>query len=242
MPDLPLAITRSAEVVGPFLLHNTIPNGYALGALYRHLGETLYALYSPKLRIQSIHIDDWCPAVWKMAHWVASRSRSEADELVGESLPPVRIEDQLQDSLREKVGRDCCPRSETPIAPIFNVVDDTQLNQSMILDWIGESFQIRTGYVPDFINALVQLDPSGFIQEMNGKHAVAIARIVEQTGIDNVAMKVSVDTDLLANRALALDNAKIKRILGWSPLIRMDRNRIDEIFDKLRELNQFPKL
>lgn len=239
--DLPLAITRSAELVGPFVFHASIPCRYALGEVYKHLQEPLKFLWGPELRINTIHIDDWCPAAWKLVEWVASRSRSEADQLAGEKLPPVRMKDKLQDSLREKVGSDCCPRSETPHAPVFNLVDDTDFNQGKLLRMIGESFQIETGFVNALVNTWARVNLAGVADDINEKHATAIAEIVKRTGIDDVALKGWIDTELLANQSLAFDNAKIKRIIGWSPKVEVNRERLDEILDRIRELNQFPK-
>lgn len=238
---LRLAITRSAEVVGPFIFHGSIPSRFALGKVYSHLREPMKLLWGPDLRINTIHVDDWCPAAWKIAQWVASRPRSEADQLAGENLPPVRIKDKIQDKLREKVGPGCCPRSETPRAPVFNLVDDTNLNQGKLLGMIGESFKIETGFVNSFVNAWARVDLNNIVEEINEKHAAAIAEIVKETGINDVALNGWIDAELLANQSLAFSNQKIKSIIGWSPKVDLNRERLDEILDKLRELNQFPK-
>lgn len=169
VPDLPLAITRSAEVVGPFVFYGAIPSRYALGKLYHHLNEPMKLLWGPELRIHTIHIDDWCPAAWKLVQWVASRSRSEADQLAGESLAPVRMKDKLQATLRDKVGPECCPRSETPRAPVFNLVDDTDLNQGKLLRMIGEAFQIETGFVNALVNAWARVDLAGIADDKIGR-------------------------------------------------------------------------
>lgn len=146
-------------------------------------------LWGPDLRINTIHVDDWCPAAWKLVQWISSRPRSEANQLAGEDLPPVRIKDITQDSPREKVDPECCPRSDTPRAPVFNLVDDTDLNQGKLLRMIGESFKIETGFVNAFINAYARVDLSGAADYITEKHARAIAEIVQKTGIDDVALK-----------------------------------------------------
>ncbi|CCF54580.1 uncharacterized protein UHO2_01911 [Ustilago hordei] len=179
----------SAEVVGPFVFYGSIPSRYALGNVYHYLGETMKLLWGPDLRINTIYVDDWCPAAWKLVQWISSRPRSEANQLAGEDLPPVRIKDITQDSPREKVDPECCPRCDTPRAPVFNLVDDTDLNQGKLLRMIGESFKIETGFVNAFINAYARVDLSGAADYITEKHARAIAEIVQKTGIDNVALK-----------------------------------------------------
>ena len=239
--DLPLAITRSAEVVGPFLFHASVASRYALGKIYKDIGEPLKFLWGPDLRIHTIHVDDWCPAAWKIVEWLASHSRSEANQLAGENLPPVRIKDKIQDTFRENVGSDCCPRTETPRAPVFNLVDDTDLNQGKLLKMIAETFGIETGFVNALINAWARLNLASVVEESNEKHATCINQLAKQFGVIECPLNSWVDKDLLANRSLALDNAKIQRVLGWSPKVQVDRTRLDEILDKLRELNQFPQ-
>lgn len=46
---------------------------------------------------------------------------------------------------------------------------------------------------------------------------------------------------MLANCSLVLSNGKIKRVIGWAPQVDFNRERLDDILDRLRELNQFPK-
>ncbi len=79
------------------------------------------------------------------------------------------------------------------------------------------------------------------VDEINEKHSRAIGQIVEETGIQDLALKGWLDTELLANKCLALSNAKTKRVLNWTPKVEINRERLDEILDRLRELNQFPK-
>ncbi|GAK63076.1 NAD-P-binding protein [Moesziomyces antarcticus] len=241
VPGLPLAITRSAEVVGPYVFHASIPSRYALGRVYAHLNETYKLLWGPDLRVHTIHVDDWCPAAWKLVEFISSRSRAEADEQAGEALPPVRMKDKLQDSLRENVGEECCPRTLTPRAPVFNLVDDTDLTQGKLLRMIGEAFGIQTGFTNAVINAWARVDLASIVDDINEKHANAVAEIVQQTGIEDVALKGWIDTEMLANRSLALSNAKAKRVLQWQPKVQVNRQRLDEILDRIRELNQFPK-
>ncbi|EST06232.1 NAD(P)-binding domain protein [Kalmanozyma brasiliensis GHG001] len=238
VPDLPLAITRSAEVVGPYVLSGSIPSRFAFGFLYRHLKEPLKFLWGPDLRLHTIHVEDWCPAMWAIASWVASRSRSSADDLAGESLPPVRMKDKLQDTLREKVS-DCCSRTETPRAPLFHLVDDTDFNQGTLINIIRETYGIEAGFVNPLVNAWARLNLQSVAEDINEKHVNAIEGIVKETGIQDV-LSGWLDTELLANQSIALDGTKIKRVLGWGPKIKVDGQRLEEVLDALRALNQFP--
>lgn len=115
------------------------------------------------------------------------------------------------------------------------------MNQGKLLDMIGEAFQVETGFVNALVNTYARLNLSGVVNDVNEKHARAIEEITKETGIRDCPLSGWIDTDLLANRSLAFDNTKIKRVLGWSPKIQVDRSRLDEILDKLRALNQFPR-
>ncbi len=138
------------------------------------------------------------------------------------------------------MGEECCLRTLTPRAPVFNLVDDTDLTQGKLLRMIGEAFNIQTGFTNAVINAWARVDLASIVDDINEKHANAIAEIVQQTGIEDVALKGWVDTEMLANRSLALSNAKVKRVLQWQPKVQVNRQRLDEILDRIRELNQFP--
>lgn len=240
VPDLPLAITRSAEVVGPFVLYGSMPARFAFGFLYRHLKEPLKFLWGPDLRLHTIHVQDWCPAMWAIASWTASRSRSSADDLAGESLPPVRMKDKLQDTLREKVTSSCCSRTETPRAPLFHLVDDTDFDQGKLVNIIREAYGIEAGFVNPLVNAWARMNLQSVAEDINEKHIHAIEAIVKETGIQDVALSGWLDTELLANQSIALDGAKTKRVLGREPKVKVDRQRLEEVLDALRALNQFP--
>ena len=151
------------------------------------------------------------------------------------------MKDKIQDSLREKLDSACCPRSETPRAPIFNLVDDTDLDQGKLAKMISEAWQIETGFTNAVVNAYARVNLAGIVDDMNEKHLATITEMVQGAGVERVVLKCYLDTDMLANRSLALDNTKIKSVVGWHPKVEITRERLDEIVDRLRELKQFPQ-
>lgn len=239
--DLPLAITRSAEVIGPFLVHGTVVSRYALGYVYKYLDEPMKLFWGPELRTHAIHVDDWCPAAWKVALWTASHTRHEANAKAGEDLPPVRIKDKLQHSMREKVAAGCCPRDQTPRAPVFNLVDDTDLTQGKLLKMAGETFGIETGFTNAFVNAWARLNLASVVNEINEKHSEAIVEIMEKSGLPPSPLSGWLDLEMVANRSVAFDNAKIKSIIGWQPHVRIDKEHLDDILTKMKDLGMFRK-
>lgn len=88
-------------------------------------------LWSAELKVNTLHSRDWCNAAWTAALWCSSRSRPDANTQAGEDLPRITPKDKAKFGgfdAEVDVER-CCPRSKTPRAPIFNIVDDGNTNQ-----------------------------------------------------------------------------------------------------------------
>ena len=103
----------------------------ALGEVYRHLNEPLKMLWSADLKVNTLHVRDWCRGAWAAALWCLERSRSQANEEAGEVLPRISPKDKSkfgEISVEEDVVG-CCPRSKDPRAPVFNLVDNGNTDQ-----------------------------------------------------------------------------------------------------------------
>lgn len=88
-------------------------------------------LWSSELQVNTLHTRDWCRAAWTAALWCSARSRSDANSQAGEDLPRIIPRDKAKfGGLNTEIEVEhCCPRVQTPRAPVFNVVDDGNTNQ-----------------------------------------------------------------------------------------------------------------
>lgn len=63
MSDLPYTIVRLPVVYGPGDRTGLTPRIMA-AAIYKRLGETMKLLWNAELRINTVHINDVCAAIW----------------------------------------------------------------------------------------------------------------------------------------------------------------------------------
>jgi nucleoside-diphosphate-sugar epimerase len=66
MKDLPLNIVRPAIVYGPGDSSGLSPR-LICGAVYKHLGEKMKFLWSADLKMNTVHVNDVCKALWHVA-------------------------------------------------------------------------------------------------------------------------------------------------------------------------------
>lgn len=66
IPGLNYCILRPAIVYGPGDIQGLMPR-LIVGAVYKHLGETMKLLWTSKLRLNTVHVDDVARAVWHAA-------------------------------------------------------------------------------------------------------------------------------------------------------------------------------
>eukprot|EP00048_Salpingoeca_helianthica_P022045 m.16057 g.16057 ORF g.16057 m.16057 type:complete len:368 (+) comp6808_c0_seq1:868-1971(+) len=66
IPGLKFSIVRPAIVYGPGDVNGLTPR-LIVGAVYKHLGETMKLLWSAKLRLNTVHVTDVARALWHIA-------------------------------------------------------------------------------------------------------------------------------------------------------------------------------
>lgn len=66
IPNLDFVIVRPATVYGSSDRLGLMPR-LIVGAVYKHLGETMKLLWTEKLRLNTVHVEDVCAALWVIA-------------------------------------------------------------------------------------------------------------------------------------------------------------------------------
>ncbi|XP_018561642.1 dTDP-D-glucose 4,6-dehydratase [Anoplophora glabripennis] len=116
MSDLPYTILRLPVVYGPGDRSGLMPRIMA-AAIYKHLGETMKLLWNAELRINTVHVNDVCGAIW----FVCCR-----DDTVGQIYNVVDDADSTQGSITNI------------LADLFNVKVDYYGNLvSAVVDLVG---------------------------------------------------------------------------------------------------------
>ncbi|KAN0061093.1 hypothetical protein ACQY0O_006828 [Thecaphora frezii] len=256
---LNLAILRPAQLMGPHLYDSPATARLLIGKLYQFKKEPMKWLWGPELRIHTLWSVDCCRAAWEVALWTAERDRATSDQEAGEKLPPVQMKDKAKAALRESVGEGCCPRNVTPTAPVFNIVDDGDMthlcrnfspsfssliarcrpcyatfalmrtDRGKFIEMLGDFYKIEVGFVNAAINAWAKLNLLSVVDEVNERHAAWVEDILQVTQRRDTPLTSFQDPDALAYRAVALDNSKIKRVVGWQPAVKIDKERFKEL-------------
>jgi nucleoside-diphosphate-sugar epimerase len=132
VPGLPLVILRAAYSYGPSETRHIITKTILLGLVYRSLGEEMKFLYGPKLKRNTVHTRDLAGAAWALCEWGAGLDREKMDALAGVSLPPSGDEGVkgVPGAIQKEQGG--------VIAPVFNLVDDGDLDQAGMAETISK--------------------------------------------------------------------------------------------------------
>ncbi|KAH3756838.1 NAD-dependent epimerase/dehydratase family protein [Pelomyxa schiedti] len=67
IPNLPVIILRPAIIYGPGDMTGGIERRLICGAVYKHLNERMKTLFTPDLKMNTVHVSDVCLAMWHAA-------------------------------------------------------------------------------------------------------------------------------------------------------------------------------
>lgn len=119
---LNLVIVRPAIVYGPNDILGVTPR-LIIGAVYKQLGEEMKLLWTKDLKINTVHVEDVCRALWYVAADKADKG--------GREKPIVQGAAQIFN---------LCDKNDTGII-FYNAIDQGTIN-----DFIATIFGIKTGF------------------------------------------------------------------------------------------------
>lgn len=94
--------------------------------------------------MHSVHVEDVAGAMWACAVWIDQQGREQAIALAGEKIPFHN-----EKSKAKEVDGMISP-DEQPIAPLFNLVDDSDTTLanggSMITEYFGTTFEFYSNF------------------------------------------------------------------------------------------------
>ncbi|POW01894.1 hypothetical protein PSTT_12161 [Puccinia striiformis] len=74
LPDLNIVVARPALLYGPYAVDGYAPR-LLIGEIYKYIGERMEHLWSPDLRLHTIHTYDFAAGLWALAEWMSKLGR-----------------------------------------------------------------------------------------------------------------------------------------------------------------------
>lgn len=94
--------------------------------------------------VHTVHVEDVAGAMWACAVWMSQQGRERAITLAGEKIP-FHNEKSKTKEVEGMIAPD-----EQPIAPLFNLVDDSETTLakggSMITEYFGTTFEFYSNF------------------------------------------------------------------------------------------------
>ncbi|KAH7910175.1 hypothetical protein BJ138DRAFT_1153513 [Hygrophoropsis aurantiaca] len=210
--DLNLVIVRIGFVYGPYVDFGLFAVVTTVASVYGYMKKPMKTLWGPgKDRIDTVHVDDVAGGMWACAEWIAPLGRNEADVIAGEKIPFHNEKSKVA----EVEGT--CPPTSQPIAPIFNLVDDSETTLvkggSMITELFGTTFEFY-----DFItNTVAKFKLDDVVEEINEHHVGTWTQMLQTSNppITHTPLNAYMDKYALSRHRLAYSNGKIKNVVGY---------------------------
>lgn len=228
--DLNLAILRLGSVYGPRTLCAELTYCLILGAVYKKAQQEFKFLY-PSNRINTVHTDDVVGAAWAVAEWTSKVEREERNKIAGEEIYFSIDKDFVKDLAGE-------PGSDVKlVAPLFNIVDDSDATQGEIAEIVAKIFGIKTGTYNLFLSALAKLSLNDVASEANEQHSKTWMQLLQEADppIGWTPLTAYMEPHLFGKRAVAFSASKIKTTLGYTlRRPKVTQEAIQEVLDSYK--------
>ncbi|KDQ60617.1 hypothetical protein JAAARDRAFT_555570 [Jaapia argillacea MUCL 33604] len=197
--DLNLVILRIGLVYGPYVDYGYITTIMSAAAVYGYTKKPMKALHSPgKYSFNTVHVADVAGGLLASAEWMSSLGRKEADVLAGEEI----CFHNSKGMAKEVEGMP--PHDRKLIAPLFNLVDDTD---NKFIDGL----RMLTGY---FGTTFKMED---IMEEINEEHVTGWTEMLQASKppIQSTPITPYIDQTALDKHIIAFSNTKIKEVIGY---------------------------
>ncbi|CAE6401513.1 unnamed protein product [Rhizoctonia solani] len=236
--NLNLVILRIGAIYGPGNNWGIITPRIALGPVYKHLNIEMKYLWSGGLRLNTIHVDDVAGAAWACAKWVAERGRVKANEEAGEEIH--FFNDRAKCSQVPFVP----PPASVPVAPLFNLVDDSDSTQQTIGQLIASMFDVKFGFHGFIMNTLAKVDLEAMIQDINDMHVSTWFTLCQNstppippTG----PISLFNESHSFGMHSVAYSNTKFKRIIPYTLAHpQFNREEVQATIDSFKAEGNWP--
>ncbi|KAI5983788.1 hypothetical protein EDD15DRAFT_2313639 [Pisolithus albus] len=238
--NLNLVILRVGFVYGPYVEFGLYALVITVASIYGYMKKPMKTIWGPgKEPVHTVHIDDVAGALWACAEWMKPLGRQQADAIAGEKI----LFHNDKGKVRE-VGGTCTPDAR-PVAPIFNLVDDSETTLakggSMITQFFGTTFE----FYSSLETAMAKLKLEDLEEEINEHHVGTWTEMLQLSNppVTHTPLNAYMDKYALSRHRLGYSNQKIKRIVGYQ-LKRPNfcQETIQEVVDKWKAEGSWPVL
>ncbi|EIW85380.1 hypothetical protein CONPUDRAFT_98379 [Coniophora puteana RWD-64-598 SS2] len=240
MPELNLVILRIGFVYGPYVDYGLMAQVITVASVYGYMSKPMKTLWGPgKDPINTIHVDDVAGGLWACANWIKGVGRKQADIEAG--VPVLFHNDKAKVA---EVEGTVSPK-ENPIAPVFNLVDESETTLVSAGNTITSFFGTTFEFYNTLQNTVARFRLDDVVDEINEHHVGTWTQMqqMSQKPITHSPLNGYMDRYALSRHRLAYDASKIKAVVGYK-LKRPTfcRENIREMIDKWKEDGVWPIL
>nr|XP_022309667.1 uncharacterized protein LOC111115277 isoform X1 [Crassostrea virginica]XP_022309668.1 uncharacterized protein LOC111115277 isoform X2 [Crassostrea virginica]XP_022309669.1 uncharacterized protein LOC111115277 isoform X3 [Crassostrea virginica] len=124
---------------------------------------------------------------------------------------------------------------------VYNIVDSNNTTQGKISELVSEIYSIKYDFMGTVVSNMARVNMTSIVEDINDRHMKPWADACQRDGIANTPLNPFIDQELLYNKNLALDSAKLKGT-GFTysiPELKIDSLR--EILDDYVKCGLFPR-
>ncbi|KAI6110046.1 hypothetical protein F5141DRAFT_1118342 [Pisolithus sp. B1] len=210
--NLNLVVLRVGFVYGPYVEFGLYALVITVASIYGYMKKPMKTIWGPgKEPVHTVHIDDVAGALWACAEWMRPLGRQQADAIAGEKI----LFHNDKGKVKELAGT--CSPDVQPVAPIFNLVDDSETTLakggSMITQFFGTTFE----FYSSLETAMAKLKLEDLEEEINEHHVGTWTEMLQLSNppITYTPLNAYMDKYSLSRHRLGYSNRKIKRIVGY---------------------------
>ncbi|KAG6332890.1 hypothetical protein ID866_6197 [Astraeus odoratus] len=235
---LNLVILRIGFVYGPYVEFGLYALVTTVASVYGYMKKPMKTIWGPgKDPVHTVHVEDVAGAMWACAEWIGPLGRKQADAIAGTKIPFHNNKDRVKE-----VAGTCSPDVQ-PVAPLFNLVDDSETTLSkggsMITEFFGTTFEFYSGLE----TAMAKLKLEDLEEEINEHHVGMWTQMLQlsKVPITQTPLSAYMDKYALSRHRLGYSNEKIKRVVGYRlKQPQFCHDTIKEVVDKWKEEGSWP--
>jgi hypothetical protein len=133
----------------------------------------VYLRWTPDVRVNTIHSDDYADGLYTLAEWMAKTGRAQANKLACSPLPPCRpLPSWIPSYGSQKKNKPewdkddiegLAPREVTVEAPVFNLVDNGDTTHGKLTQIIGNVVGVEWDFVGSLVSQFAKARASTWV-------------------------------------------------------------------------------